>query len=888
MTRTTGTALAAKTRPPQPARGVIPRPRLEQQCELVRSRLLTLVTAPPGYGKTSVGLAWSQALAGDGAHVAWLRLGPEDADAERFLSALAQAVRHACGGSAAVGLPWAPGDLSIPPAQRIDWLLAQIDGEGADVVLFIDNAHELQDGDALPCLSMLLRFAPESLHLVLLGRTELPLALASLRAQDAVLDVQADTLCFDLLETEQLLRRHHGDTAPDQAAQLHAYTGGWIAALRAAMLAARLHGSTPGDALRRGPLKSVQALFSELVERLPPPLQAFLECAAVTQRTCARLAVCLSGHADAGALLDELEKRQLFVTAADEDGWCEFHLLFREFVRRRLHGREPARLAALHRSAAHWFAGEGLWADAIHHALAGDDTPQALDWIEQHAMTVVGAGDLLTLRAWEWQLRAHLVQSPLRLRLAFAWGLSLGMACDRALSLLDGVEADLPPDAGPALREECLALRAVIVMTTGDYELGASLAGRCTLPGRPAPWVANAVRNVVAAAHLHTGHWQHLYGTAALVGGDRVGAAPPGDPMSLGYRLSIRGLAEYRQGQLDEAAQLLEQALAIGVARGPQGKVLAALPAPTLALVRYEQDRLDEAVRINAEYFDVNRRVAPIEGLYGAYLVAARVARLQGHPARARYLLDEGESIGAARGWRRVVAAMRLERLRHCLLDGRLAEAAASVEGLAALAAPGPGRPALECRDFGHATAVGRGWLALAGDQPARAAEPLAEALEQARASGRLLDELMLATSLALAEDALGDTPAAVGRLRAACSRARAIGAMRSLVDQPVAVQPLLAKAMTGCNEPGLVTFIGRASASAAGDGSRGGAASRVQTLSPRELSILKLVADGKSNKAIARGLGIAPETVKSHVSRIFGKLGASNRAQAASMVGLV
>lgn len=901
--------LAVKTQAPQPARGVVPRPRLDVQRDLVRTRLLTLVTAPPGYGKTCVGLNWYRAFAGEGARVGWLRLGPEDDDADRFVHLLGLALQRARdvvpgGGDDDAAADWSPGEISIPLQRRIEWLLEALSdraGADKDIVLFIDDAHELHDPAALQVLSTLLRYAPESLHLVLLGRADLPLTLASLRAQDAVLELDADALRFDLVETEALLRRsRHGRENAAEAAQLHEYTGGWIAALRAVLLTERVQGregsalprATAGGRLGRPPIKSMQSLFTELFDQLDPATQVFVEQLSMTRRSCASLARHLSGRADAAAMLDGLQHRQLFVTSLD-GGWVEFHPLFSDFVQRRVHARSPQRLAALQRAAASWFAAHGLWAEAIEHALAGDDTAEALTWIEQHAMALVGNGDLLTLLDWERQLRVHLVQSPRRLRLAFAWGLSLAMACDRALALLDGVEAELQAEPAPdgetraRLRDECLALRAVLVATTGDYELSAELAGRVDAGERQPRWVANAVRNVEAASHLHAGRWQHLYGAPPVVG-DAGAGTRPGDPMSNDYRLSIYGLAEYRQGHLEDAAQRLEQAMAIGAERGPRGRVLTALPAPTLALVRYEQGRIDDAARINAEHFDVNRRVAPIEGLFAAYLVAARVARVEGQAIRARYLLDEGESIASARGWRRAVVVLRLERMRHCLLDGRVAEARASVEAIESMAQAGSGRPALECRDFDQTARIARGWYELADGQPTRAAESLLVARDRVVRHGLRIEELALSTSLALAQLARGDSDAALRGFVQACRLAVELGALRSMTDQPVPLQPLLqlwkARRQALDGDAGLDPFIDRLVAACAGGAIPRGASSLIETLSPRELDILKLLADGQSNKEIARGLRIAPETVKTHVSKIFGKLGASNRAQAAAM----
>lgn len=54
----------------------------------------------------------------------------------------------------------------------------------------------------------------------------------------------------------------------------------------------------------------------------------------------------------------------------------------------------------------------------------------------------------------------------------------------------------------------------------------------------------------------------------------------------------------------------------------------------------------------------------------------------------------------------------------------------------------------------------------------------------------------------------------------------------------------------------------------------------RVQ-LTPRELSTLRLLADGKANKEIATGLGISERTVKTHLGHLFEKLGVTSRTEA-------
>ena len=54
------------------------------------------------------------------------------------------------------------------------------------------------------------------------------------------------------------------------------------------------------------------------------------------------------------------------------------------------------------------------------------------------------------------------------------------------------------------------------------------------------------------------------------------------------------------------------------------------------------------------------------------------------------------------------------------------------------------------------------------------------------------------------------------------------------------------------------------------------------EILTDRESDVLRLLAEGKANKEIARQLGIGERTVKSHVSSILAKLGVQSRTQAA------
>lgn len=888
--------LASKIRPPRAARGVVARPRLDALLQWARHRQVTLIKAPPGFGKTTLAVSWADQLTTVGAKVAWLSLGPEDDDGERFLHCIDVAIQRGLGGE---DTPEAPGaDLSIPIEHRVEWLIDRLVAQPEEIFLFLDDFHLIDAEEIHRGIALLLRRAPETLHLVCIGRQQPKLDLGWLRAHDAVFEVDASLLRFDLDETRLLLRRG-GETphAAEMAPTLHAWTGGWIAALRTALLTLRVQ-ADPAQYLQRlpGALRSINQLFADLLRHLPHETAWFMQVISITERQCSALADCLTGAGDGQSMLEALERQQLFFGAQDDEGaWFAFHPLFREFLQRSARENSAQRMQETHLKAAHWFADHGHWTEAIRHALEADAIDFALRLIESHAMSVVGAGDLITLLAWERQLRSHLVASPLRLRLAFAWGLALAMASDKALRLLDGVEAELGDDAAvdSGLRRECQALRSVIVCSTGDHETAERLAEECIANLPPQPWVLTAVRNVIASADLHHGRWHALYGTPPLPGGGH--GQRGGDRLARTYQLSIRGLAEYRQGHLDEAALLLSEAMQQGAGARVRGSVLATIPAPTLALIRYEQGRLEEAASINARHMDGCRRVAPIEGLYAAYQVAARIARLDGHAARARHLLDEGESIGAARGWRRVEVAMLLEKTRFCLLDGRAMEAAACGQRIEALAARAKDRYTLEHADFNQAACLARAWCDLAEGRHERAADTLAALGESALGAGKRLEQIQAETGHALALLGLGETGAAREVFAAACRRAHEIGAQRAIIDQPLPIDALLAAlredALALARDPWLGWFLDTLERArrdtAPAPAAEPATGSAIELLSPRERNVLKLMASGHSNKEIARGLGITPETVKSHAKNIYVKLGAQNRAQAVARAGL-
>jgi HD-GYP domain-containing protein (c-di-GMP phosphodiesterase class II) len=100
----------------------------------------------------------------------------------------------------------------------------------------------------------------------------------------------------------------------------------------------------------------------------------------------------------------------------------------------------------------------------------------------------------------------------------------------------------------------------------------------------------------------------------------------------------------------------------------------------------------------------------------------------------------------------------------------------------------------------------------------------------------------------------------------------------RDPVTVDEAAERLLRDARAGRHDPDAAAAV----VSAAGGSAQPSAGLRPAALSEREVEVLRLVAEGLSNRAIAQRLYISPRTAEHHVQHIYAKIGASSRASAA------
>ncbi len=384
------------------------RPRLVSRAHLIEQLQqgvegpLTLLSAPAGFGKTTLLAQWLQESE---MPVAWLSLEPEDNDPTRFLASLIAALQ-------ALDLQIGTTVLAVlqtpqPPSPEV--VLAHLINElmergGGNMALVLDDYHVITTDAIQREMVCLVEHLPPHLHLLLSARTDPPLSLARLRARGQLTEVRAANLRFGPAETSVFLQDVMGLNLPTEAiATLEQRTEGWAAGLQLAALS--LRGRTDVSAFLAafsGTHRFVlEYLTDEVLARQPAAVQTFLLYTSILDRLRGSLCDAVMGQEGSQAMLEALDKANLFVVALDEEQhWYRYHHLFAEVLRRHLQQREPALVPTLHRQASAWFEQHGLPAEAVQHALAIPDAELVARLIEPIALPVAFQGQISTVLGW--------------------------------------------------------------------------------------------------------------------------------------------------------------------------------------------------------------------------------------------------------------------------------------------------------------------------------------------------------------------------------------------------------------------------------------------------------------------------------------------------------
>jgi LuxR family maltose regulon positive regulatory protein len=871
-------------------RGLVARPRLLAILSELPAKRLGVIKAPAGFGKSSLAAAWAEKLEQSGNCVGWMTIDSDDDEATRFLFYVSQALHHACPdvGAGAIGLILE--NNLIDPTAVLSSLINDLAEIEDDVYLFLEDYHWLRASRIHQAVAYFLKHAPSHCHVVLTTRAEPPLPLATLRAQNQLIEIDAVALRFDMQETKAFLdSTKPGVLELPDVQLLQRKTEGWPAALRIVASMPSQFGLPFKEYVQSlsGSQRPIAAYLSEMLDTLPVEMVDFMLRTAILDRLSGPLCEAVTGSSSSRTILASLAQRQMLLTPLDNDGaWFRYHTLLAEYLRQRLEADRGIEVPELHGRAALWYASHELWTEAVQHAIAAGASDRAISWINNCAMALIKRGDLFTLLEWQRQFPDELMRSQCEVRLAIAWGLSLALRFDEALKLATEIEGDIAATrlSDSDLLHECQAIRSVAIALKDDSERALPLAQDCVNRSSD-PWTANVASNVVRFSHMKAGNLKQFHATPWIpysVEEDRRNV------FASVYRHCLNGIAEERQIRLAAADKHYREGLRIAEQDVGPNSIAAALPASLIARIKYEQGQLDEAEAWVIDRVPLISSGTMLDCVWSTYFVISRVATARMNFERARTLLERAENLGVARDWGRLSAGVIAEQARLYVNDGRLDEAAACVDRLERLARKYPASRPCAWSEIEWYHKLGRAHLLGQQARPDEAISILQQLQREAEAMQHRQFLICVAIRLSAVQLSAGKVAEAVGRFRRVLTACAAAGLYQTVLDEGPIISELLQTTQESGNvKTDLMPYLDRVveGLRRAGQGRSApiSGARILSALSPRETDILSLIAEGLSNKEIARSLYIGPETVKSHLKSVFSKLGVERRAQAVS-----
>lgn len=854
--------LTTKLSVPQPRPIRVERNRLVDRLNSGLAGKVTLISAPAGFGKTTLVAEW---LSAQERPVAWLSLDETDNDPARFLAyllaALAQIEPNL--GQATRELLQAPQPPEL--VVLITTLLNEIAKYPGKFILAIDDYHLIETAAIHQLLSFIVEHQPAQVHLVLLAREDPPLPMSRLRARNQVSEIRQVDLRFTPQESADFLNRVMGlDIAEEDVVTLERRTEGWIAGLQLAALS--MHGrddlSEFVQAFSGSNRYVLDYLMEEVFERQPQEVRDFLLKTSILMRLSAPLCDKVTGRSGSQGLLEGLEQANLFIIPLDQSrAIYRYHRLFAELLRHRLRTLEESIEPSLHRRASHWYQGEGFLMEAIPHALAAEDWDGASELIRIVSDSVLKRGEVLTLLGWFSQIPEDVLSTDPTMCFEYSWPLMLAGQLESASFYLDQAQRRMGHD--PIMLGQILAAQAYLARLREDYPGLVELSEKAL---RLLPDSDLSTRGIVTInlgiAYWHSGHMREA--DRVLAEAYKI-ANQTGNHYAMVTAMIFQGRVLAVNGRLRDAAKLYRQAIETGV-QIPS----VALAYLDMCALHYEWNELDESAGYLDQAIQISERNFNTEFLVPALMMLARLRSANNDPAGTLKALEQAhQHISSGDVPASLVNRIAATHVQLCLAQEDL-EGAQQWSGQMVADA--------DCHPFYRFMNLTHACLLIAKGERAEAGAYLTHCYDQAMEAGWIYG--IIATRVLQSLSAV-DSEIAISLLTDALQQARPEGYVRTFVDVGRELVPLLKEVARRGIEPVYVGMI-LAALKISPPTPAADQSALVEPLSERELEVLHLVIAGLSNREIAKQLIISPGTVKTHVHNLCGKLAVRNRTEAA------
>ena len=886
--------LLPKVQVPPSRLRLVSRRRLLQVLDEGLHRKLTLISAPAGYGKSTLLSEWAAAC---GWSLGWVTLETGDNDLERFLAYLISAIQIAEPGlSTLENLLGTHFSLQpLPPEAILTVLVNQLSSVSGRLVVVLDDYHLIDNPEIHGFLTALLDNLPPNVHFMISTRVDPPLRLARLRAKDQLNEITERDLRFTLPEAETFLEAVMDlALSRDQIAELEARTEGWVTGLQLAGLSLKDR-ERPGELIQSlaGTHRYIlDYLVEEVFSDLPPLLQTFLLRISILERLSPALCDAVAGMPDAPLqsknILESLDSANLFVVPLDSQRqWYRFHSLFAEFLQDRLESEAADELPDLHRRAAAWYEQHDLIREAIQHSFASGDVDRTADLIQSQAKDLLGRGEIRTLNHWIDALPEEAILARPQLGLARAWATLMrnppkfwSTADQRSRQIAEGFGI-VPQDLLAALAESEPGSQRRAGLA--EFAMLQAFAFRERLQIPETIRLFQATLDFLPESELLLRGFT-LAGLASTY--TRMGAVKPAEEtFAQAAQISLAANSIYgyvactdwqatmqaEQGLLAQAAATYRQAIETLSSQGQRPLPLSGHVYVGLASVLLERNDLEAALEAVRTGLQIGDQVRDMDALLKGYTLLAQTSLALGRREAALQALAEAERVA-----RDTLSAGCLQETQAwaaqvALAAGDVQEALrwAQARGL------GEAGQAQMPGDLAEVEQLTFARLQMATGKVAGALPILQERIglqEQAGRTRALIESLALQ---ALCLRSLGRSEEAAHSLARALLLAEPEGFVRVFLQEGPPLAALLRAVAAQGHSPDYARRLLEAF------GETPTQEALLDPLSERELEVLRLVAEGFTNLEIAENLVIAHSTVKTHINRIYTKLGVDTRTQA-------
>lgn len=886
--------LAIKLHIPQSyARGVVARQRLHTWLDMAVSYPITLISAPVGFGKTTLVSTWLQQ---SDKKACWLSLEHNENDLLRFWSYCIAAFERTCPGVSREVMPlldtWPVCSIEDVLAALINVLMSLPE----EILLVLDDYHTIEAHAIHRSLTFFLEHLPPQVHVLLSTRVDPPLPMARFFVHGRMIELQADDLRFSLEETTHFLREGMGlDLQSDKIMSLMTCTEGWIAGLQLAALSLQdcedMETINCFIASFTGTNRYVlNYLTEEILARVPDDMRTFLLATSILERMNASLCDAVTGQKNGESMLERLNQANLFLVHMDEQGtWYHYHHLFADLLRYRLSQQGMIDVLALHLRASHWFEREQMMTLAVKHALEAQAWERAANLIEQVGWSFWCEGRMETLYDWLEQLRGHveLKKFPFTAFLLAIIYLYHGQT-DKYHQALYATYDYWQGVKNMHMLCHIANLQAYAALFHGDgtpvifYVLQALTQAQ------------NQPISYQGMSHVFLGAGYLLYGDTPqalieLTLGQRIGQQYKQTMTIIGSAFYM-GELYYARGDLNDALRYYQQCINEGSGRMIWHQVQAYF---RIGNIYYEwndltlaEEHLHQGTLLAGHYLYEHINV-------DGNILSAQVARAHGLKEQAHCLLDRAERNAQLAGHRLQIARINQLRVRYLLADEKPEVALRRMEGICPQKREPMSHLERELWDQIEAR------LLLAQGNSAEAIQILLGLLPQLKQQGRGADELPVQLLLAQAYFDVSDIRLArqhfISSLKLAMRgqfRHTFLSEGRSCIHLLGELYRRPWKRLSGGeSHSALAEYmymlmrefgLGMISDDIAADPKKIQYMQPLQDqLSGRELEVLKLIAAGNSNQQIAQTLVVAESTIKTHLNNIYSKLHVKSRLQA-------